>query len=47
MSPYFTSNVDDLYMSDPIYDLNLGNIPNVRGPNDPDRNWKSDVMTVN
>ena len=30
-------------MSDPIYDLILGNMLNVREPNDPDRNWKSDV----
>ena len=38
-SPYFKGRIEALCMSQPIYDLILGNIPGVREPNNPDVNW--------
>ena len=40
-SPYYTGNVDALCMSEPVFDLILGNIPCVREPNEPEKDWHS------
>ncbi|XP_040072714.1 uncharacterized protein LOC120844827 [Ixodes scapularis] len=38
-TPYFTGKVMAKCLSNPLYDLVLGNVPMVRGVNDPDPNW--------
>ena len=38
-SPYLKGRIEALCMSQPTYDLILGNIPGVREPNNPDVNW--------
>ena len=38
-TPYFEGRTEALCMSEPIYDLILGNIPGVREPNRPNSNW--------
>ena len=40
-SPYYTGNVDALCMPEPVFDLILGNIPCVREPNEPEKDWHS------
>ena len=41
-TPYYTGHVTALCMTNPIYDLVLGNIEGVRCPSDPDCNWEAD-----
>lgn len=43
-TPYFTGELKALCMDEPLYDLVLGNNPGVRGPNDPDTNWRRAVV---
>ncbi|XP_042150102.1 uncharacterized protein LOC121838101 [Ixodes scapularis] len=38
-TPYFTGRVRAKCISNPLYDLVLGNVPMVRGVNDPDPKW--------
>lgn len=38
-TPFFVGEVEALCMENPLYDLILGNIPGVRGPNDPNLDW--------
>ena len=45
-TPYYKGNVTALCMTNPIYDLVLGNIEGVRCPSDPDSKWKADNSTV-
>ena len=40
-TPYFTGHVDALCAERPVYDLVVGNIPNVRDASDPDHNWSA------
>ena len=40
-SPYYTGNVNALCMSEPVFDLILGNIPCVREPNESEKDWHS------
>ena len=40
-SPYYTGNVDALCMCEPVFDLILGNIPCVKEPNEPEKDWHS------
>ena len=46
-SPYYTGNVDALCMSEPVFDLILGNIPCVREPNQPEKDLHSILCTIN
>ena len=39
-TPYFTGELDAMCMSNPVYDLVIGNVDGVRDPNDPDVHWK-------
>ena len=39
-TPYLAGKVDAMCMKNPVYDLVIGNVDNVRAPNDPDLNWK-------
>lgn len=45
-TPYFTGKTEALCMSEPIYDLILGNIPGIRDLNKPDNNWKIEQQRV-
>ena len=38
-TPYFTGEVEAMYMSNPVYPLIIGNIPGARAADDPDPNW--------
>ena len=42
-SPYYTGSVDALCMSEPVYDIILGNIPCVREPSEPKEDWCSGI----
>ncbi|XP_072143700.1 uncharacterized protein [Dermacentor andersoni] len=39
-TPYFSGKLTVTCMDEPLYDLVLGNLPGVRGPYDPDSDWK-------
>ncbi|KAL1439791.1 hypothetical protein MTO96_009643 [Rhipicephalus appendiculatus] len=39
-TPYFVGNVNAFCMTNPLYDLVLGNIPGVKGPQEPDPAWE-------
>lgn len=44
-TPYFVGDVNALCMTNPLYDLVLGNIPGVKGPQEPDTTWEySDAL---
>ena len=48
-TPYFTGEVEAMYMSNPVYPLIIGNIPGARAADDPDPNWTphhSESMTT-
>lgn len=38
-TPFFTGPLKALCMRNPVYDLIIGNIEGVRGPDDPDPEW--------
>ncbi|CAN7974920.1 unnamed protein product [Ixodes persulcatus] len=38
-TPFFTGDLIAKCMENPLYDVILGNIPNVRAPGDPDQSW--------
>ena len=38
-TPYYTGEVEAWCLTNPLFDLILGNIQNVRGPEDPDPEW--------
>ena len=38
---YFTGKADAQCLSDAMYDVVIGNIPNARGPEDPDPSWET------
>ena len=38
-TPYYVGEVRAMCLADALYDLVIGNIPHVRGPEDPDREW--------
>ncbi|MEW8548415.1 MAG: hypothetical protein AB2693_33340, partial [Candidatus Thiodiazotropha sp.] len=42
-SPFFVGEYEALCAENPVFDLILGNIPNVREPNNPDLNWQENV----
>uniref|UniRef100_A0A131YW51 Reverse transcriptase n=1 Tax=Rhipicephalus appendiculatus TaxID=34631 RepID=A0A131YW51_RHIAP len=44
-TPYFTGMLKVACMDQPLYDLVLGNLPGVRGPYDPDSDWKQAART--
>lgn len=44
-TPYFTGMLKVACMDQPLYDLVLGNLPGVRGPYDPDSDWKQATHT--
>ena len=46
-SPYFVGTVNALCMTNPLYDLILGNIAGVKDPRDPDPNWSPLTKCVN
>ena len=42
-TPYFAGRFNALSVEKPVYDIVVGNIPDARNANDPDRNWRSNV----
>lgn len=42
-TPFFVGEYEALCAENPVFDLILGNIPNVREPNNPDLNWQEYV----
>ena len=40
-TPFFTGKCEALCAENPAFDLILGNIPGVRGPNEPEVSWKT------
>ena len=38
-TPYFTGEVEAMYMANPVYPLIIGNIPGARAADDPDPDW--------
>ncbi|PIK56830.1 hypothetical protein BSL78_06232 [Apostichopus japonicus] len=38
-TPFFTGSLKALCMKRPVYDLIIGNVPGVRGPENPDPDW--------
>ena len=39
-TPFWSGVTEALCMSDPVFDVILGNLEGIRGPNDPDPSWK-------
>ena len=45
-SPYFIGPVEAVCMTDPIYDVIVGNIPQARDPGNPDPKWTCEDNTI-